>query len=52
MKSDIRIDKQYFFVLHVYLVFVTNYRQRVFRRRPIERLEAIMRGVRADFETN
>jgi putative transposase len=50
IESDIRTGRHCVFVLHAHLVFVTKYRHPVFADRHLERLEAIMRDVCADFE--
>lgn len=47
----IRTGRHCVFALHAHLVFVTKYRHRVFAARHLVRLEAIMREVCADFET-
>jgi hypothetical protein len=48
---DIRTGRHRVFVLHAHLVFVTEYRHRVFTGAHLNRMEAIMRDVCADFET-
>jgi putative transposase len=48
---DIRSGRHCVFALHAHLVFVTKYRHPVFTGRHLERLEAVMRDVCADFET-
>ena len=49
--SDIRTGRHCIFVLHAHLVFVTKFRHRVFTDGHLSRMEAIMRDVCADFET-
>ena len=49
--KDIRTGRHCVFVLHAHLVFVTKYRHPVFTAAHLQRMEEIMRDVRADFET-
>lgn len=46
----IRAGRHCKFVLHAHLVFLTNFRRRVFDDQHLTRLEEIMRAVCADFE--
>ena len=48
--EDIRTGRHCAFILHAHLVFVTKYRHAVFAGPHLERLEEIMRDVRADLE--
>ncbi|MEV4813276.1 IS200/IS605 family transposase [Micromonospora avicenniae] len=47
----IRTGRHCVFAMHVHLVFVTKFRHNVFTDRHLTRMEAIMRDVCADFET-
>jgi putative transposase len=49
--GDIRTGRHCVFVLHAHLVFITKYRHKVFTDAHLTRMEAIMREVCADFET-
>jgi putative transposase len=49
--EDIRTGRHCVFALHAHLVFVTKFRHEVFTDTHLNRMEEIMRGVCADFET-
>lgn len=49
--GDVRTGRHCVFILHAHLVFLTKYRHGVFSARHLERMEAIMRDVCADFGT-
>jgi putative transposase len=48
--SDIRHGRHCVFQIHVHLVFVTKYRDRIFNADAIQRLQLIFENVCADFE--
>jgi putative transposase len=48
--QEIRTSLHCFFVMHVYLVFVTRSRHKVFTDAHLRRMEEIMRSVCTDFE--
>ena len=48
--SDIRHGRHCVFQIHVHLVFVTKYRDRIFNADAIQRLQLIFENVSADFE--
>jgi REP element-mobilizing transposase RayT len=50
--GDIRTGRHRVFIRHAHLVFVTKNRHGVFGARHLERMEAIMRDVCADFGTD
>ncbi len=47
--GDVRTGRHCVFILHAHLVFVTKYRHCVFSSAHLDRMEAIMRAVCADF---
>ncbi len=47
--GDLRRGRHCVFLLHVHLVFVTKYRQKVFEKAHLKRLEEIFRKVCRDF---
>jgi len=49
--SEIRTGRHCVFKLHVHLVFVTKYRQKVFTDKILKDLEVIFRDVCQNFET-
>ncbi len=49
--TDIRTGRHCVFKLHVHLVFVTKYRQKVFTNKILKDLEAIFKDVARNFET-
>ncbi len=49
--TDIRTGRHCVFKLHVHLVFVTKYRQKVFTNKILKDLEAIFKDVARDFES-
>ncbi len=49
--TDIRTARHCVFKLHVHLVFVTKYRQKVFTNKILKDLEAIFKDVAHNFET-
>ena len=49
--TDIRTGRHCVFKLHVHLVFVTKYRQKVFTNKILKDLEAIFKDVAHNFET-
>ena len=49
--TDIRTGRHCVFKLHVHLVFVTKYRQKVFPNKILKDLEAIFKDVAHNFET-
>lgn len=50
--AGIRTGRHCVFALHAHLVFVTKFRHKVFTDAHLTRMEAIMRAVCADFETD
>ena len=49
--TDIRTGRHCVFKLHVHLVFVTKYRQKVFPDEILKTMEVIFRNVCQEFET-
>ncbi len=49
--TDIRTGRHCVFKLHVHLVFVTKYRQKVFTDEILKTMEVILRNVCQEFET-